>query len=353
MVHTYRELLADRLRYNGKKTQKKNLEVVQKGIPYLEKTKGLDPRMKTQLKKNGVSLQKIMKIEHLEELRHQIKEKNRDVSPEVQTESDFIDLETHRLRVRIYNRSEEIKPVLIFFHSGGFFARDLEVMENPCKRLAQLSGAVVVAVEYRLAPEHPFPAALEDGVAAVRYVVKCAGQLRIDVNKIGLAGNSVGANLAIGVQGAIQKEAPVRYLGLICPLVDLSDVSREIWKLNYCDLTEDQDLIREELTAMRKSLYFIQNVYLKDLQEADSRLVSPLLKKNKKELPPLSVITAEFDFLRLQGETFAEQAALDGGPVRHINYKGMTHGFIKKIGYYPQAEDALREIAEDYQSHIT
>lgn len=222
-------------------------------------------------------------------------------------------------------------------------------MENICKFLAQEANSVVVGVEYRLAPEHPYQDGLNDCFETARYIYENPEEFQIDVDQMGIVGDSVGGNLALGVQ-QLSLEAPweFRYLGMLCPLVDLSDVSRNSWNIKHYDMSKDHELIRQELVTMKDSLSFIQTLYLTNLEDVFLPLVSPLLRHDETKMPPLTMITAEFDFLRIQGEEFSAQLLEAGVPVRHFKYKGMDHAFVRKLGYYPQAADAVKEVSRHF-----
>lgn len=343
--YTQKELTA-RLSKNGTAVKKGNITTVQKGIPFLEKESGLDPRVKDFLTQVKPSLRLPMEMKDLEEIRSQKKIDNIDMSHNIKAEIEYLYLEGRTLKLRVYNRTNTIKPVLIYYHGGGFFDRDEDVIENICKFLAEASNTVVIAVEYRLAPEHPYQHGLNDCLETVRHVYEFPERFRINSSQIGLVGDSVGGNLALGVQHLSREESwEINYIGLFCPLVDLSDISRDSWNITHYSMAVDEELIRRELITMKESLYFIQTLYLENLEDVLIPLVSPLLRENKGRMPPVFVTTAEFDFLRLQAEQFASQLIDRGLPVRHIEYKGMDHAFVRKLGYYPQAYDAIIELA--------
>lgn len=350
--YTHEELTA-RLSGNGKEKKKDNVATVQKGIPFSEAELGLDPRVKDFLKQVNPSIRRPMETKDLEEIRSQKKIENIDMSHNIKAEIEYLYLEDHTLKLRVYNRTNTSKPALIYYHGGGFFDRDEEVIENVCKFLAETSNTVVIAVEYRLAPEYPYQDGLDDCLETVRHVYEFPERFRINSSQIGLVGDSVGGNLALGVQHLSRKEEwRINYIGLFCPLVDLSDISRNSWNIEHYSMAEDEELIRTELIAMKESLYFIQTLYLENLKDVLIPLVSPLLRENKGKMPPVFITTAEFDFLRLQGEQFTSQLMDRGLSVRHIEYKGMAHAFVRKLGYYPQAYDAIIELSAHFNETL-
>ncbi|OHX53902.1 hypothetical protein BB776_01615 [Planococcus salinarum] len=349
MNHTQNELTA-RLNENVTYSTKGKLNIINKEIPFEEGSRGLDPRVRNFLTNEAdPHVRRPLASDDLEITRSRVEINNKDLSKGIHSETTKFSFADHEVPLGIYNQTEERKPVLIYLHGGGFFERDVDVMENICKLLAQEANAVVVGVEYRLAPEHPYQEGLDDCLETVRYIYENAGKFNVETENIGLVGDSVGGNIALGVHHLSKEEKwEISYIGLLCPLVDLSDVSRSTWNLNHYDMTKDSDLIYQELVTMKDSLTFIQSLYLTDLEDVLRPLVSPLLREVKSSLPPITLVTAEFDYLRIQGEEFSAQLVEAGVPVRHIEYKGMDHAFVRKLGYYPQAADAIKEISSHF-----
>lgn len=353
MDYTQEELTA-RLTENVTHSNKGKLSITNKEIPFEEGSRGLDPRVRHFLTTEAdPNVRRPLEMDDLEITRNRVEMHNEDLSTGIHSETMKFSAGDQEIPLEIYNRTADKKPVLIYLHGGGFFERDVDVMKNICKFLAQEAGAVVVGVQYRLAPEHPYHEGLDDCLETVRYIYENAEQFNADPEKIGLVGDSVGGNFALGVHHLSKNEKwTICYIGLLCPLVDLSDVSRNAWDLKHYDTVKDFDLIRQELVTLRESLQFIQSLYLTDLEDALLPLVSPLLRKDKTGLPPITLVTAEFDFLRIQGEDFSAQLTEAGVPVRHIEYKGMDHAFVRKLGYYPQAADAIKEIAGHFLEEL-
>lgn len=350
MTNPMQQDLAARLQENAVVSKKGNLCIINKEIPFQENSRGLDPRVKDFLTNEAEPhIRRPLEIDDLEITRKRVEVNNKDLSNGISTEAMKIPMEGHDIPLNIYNRSTEKKPLLVYFHGGGFFERDMDVMENICKFLAQEADAVVVGVEYRLAPEYPYQDGLDDCFEAARYIYENPEMFHADVDQMGLVGDSVGGNLALGIhQLSLEEKWEIRYIGMLCPLVDLSDVSRNTWNIKHYDMSEDAELIRQELVTMKDSLSFIQALYLTNLADVYRPLVSPLLREDKTTLPPITMVTAEFDFLRIQAEEFSDQLLEAGVPVRHFKYKGMDHAFVRKLGYYPQAADAVKEVASHF-----
>ncbi|MFC4737132.1 alpha/beta hydrolase [Bacillus daqingensis] len=350
MTYTHDEL-TNRLKEKITHTTKGELNILYKGIPFEEERRGLDPRVKRFLMEHvHPGARRPLEIDDLEVTRSKVEVNNRDLSSGIRATKTSVHADRREINVTIYNQQKKPQPVLIYLHGGGFFERDVDVMENVCRLLAQKAEALVVGVEYRLAPEHPYQDGLEDCLEAVKFIYEHADEYGVRTNQIGIVGDSVGANLALAVQHLSTDEPwQICYIGMLCPLVDFSDVSRESWNITHYDLDTDYELIYEELVTLKESLIFIQTLYLTNLEDVHLPLVSPLLRKDKSSLPPITLITAEFDYLRIQGEAFSRQLQKAGVPFRHFEYKGMDHAFVRKLGYYPQAADAISEIAAHFK----
>ncbi|ERG65702.1 alpha/beta hydrolase [Exiguobacterium chiriqhucha] len=251
---------------------------------------------------------------------------------------------------RLYRpRTEETLPAILFFHGGGFFGGTLDTVENPCKLLAEKANALVVSVDYRLAPEHPFPAGLNDCFRAVEWVYDQADELNVRNERIAVAGDSAGGNLATAccLLDRAKQLNRINYQALVYPVVNLGSIPTDDyeWKLDDYEIKHHHDLIRGVVMALGDSDGLLNHVYLQGKAELTDPLVSPLFADDVTGLPPALIITAEYDYLRLEGEAYAHKLARDGVPTRLIQYRGMDHAFMDKLGDYPQAEDCMIEIA--------
>ncbi|MFC4737131.1 alpha/beta hydrolase [Bacillus daqingensis] len=353
MSHTHEELVR-RLEGNIAHSTEDNISILHKEIPFEEGRRGLDPRVKHYLKTEaGLRNRRPMDMEDLEAARRRVELHNWDLSTGVEKTMATIHAENRSLPLSVFRHGKGKKPVVLYLHGGGFFERDVEAMENVCKLLAEKADAVVAAVHYRLAPEHPYQEGLNDCLEAARYLYDHAEEWNMDRSKFGLIGDSVGGNLALGLHQLSGREPwEITYIGMFCPLVDLSELSRNTWRINDYNMIEDADLIYRELVTMKDSLMFVQSLYLENLEDVYRPLVSPLLRKDKSTFPPMTIITAEYDYLRVQAEAFSKQLAEAQVPVRHFRYKGMDHAFVRKLGYYPQAADAINEISKHFQHEV-
>lgn len=241
---------------------------------------------------------------------------------------------TGNVAVRIYRPQNEhpgAQPCLIFYHGGGWAVGDLDTHDHMCRHLAHGSGAIVIAVDYRLAPEHKFPAALEDCLAAVHWVVNSAEELAIDPARIAIGGDSAGGNLSAAVTIALRdSNGPKLALQLLLyPAVDF---------------TADNESIRENATGYlltRAALEMFTDLYLPNRAARSDPRASPLLQRNHADLPRAFVQTAEFDPLRDEGRDYAEALMAAGCPVEYKCYPGVVHGFARMGAKVDAAMTAL------------
>ena len=206
-------------------------------------------------------------------------------------------------------------PVVVFFHGGGWVIGDLETHDAICHRLAAGVPALVVSVDYRLAPEHPFPAAVEDVDAATRWVADHAAELGGDPARLAVAGDSAGGNLAAVAARHARDDGPaIAFQLLVYPGTDMTR-SLPSHQENGTGYLLDSDAIT----------YFL-GCYLGDTDPRDPD-ASPLFAPDLSGLPPALVVTAEFDPLRDEGEAYADRLREAGVDVTTSRYDGMIHGF--------------------------
>jgi acetyl esterase len=226
-------------------------------------------------------------------------------------------------------------PLLVYYHGGGFTYGDLDTHDGVCRILCRHGGAHVVAVDYRLAPEHPFPAAVDDARAALRWAFANAGRLGADPGRVGVGGDSAGGNLAaVTSQLAARDGGPAPALQLlIYPATDMSTrhSSRELFREGF--LLNDPEMD-----------WFTDNYLGKARTDVADPRASPLLADDLSGLAPAFVVTAAFDPLRDEGEAYAAALRAAGTPVTLRRFPGFIHGLINGAGVSRTARDALVEI---------
>lgn len=225
-------------------------------------------------------------------------------------------------------------PALVYFHGGGFVIGDLETHDALCRTLANESGAKVVAVDYRLAPEHKYPAAADDCYAATKWVESNAAALGVDPNRIAVGGDSAGGNLAAVVcQQAKQKGNPhLVFQLLIYPVTQ------------YRANTESMKSFAEGYFLERRTMdwFFDQYTDAATVNPNDPRL-SPLAASDLAGLPRAYVVTAGFDPLRDEGKAYADKLNRAGVAAVYVDYPSMIHGFFNMSAVLPQARQAIAD----------
>jgi acetyl esterase/lipase len=232
---------------------------------------------------------------------------------------------------------EAVLPGLLFFHGGGWVAGDFATHDGLCRRLASAAGCRIIAVDYRRAPEHPFPAAFDDALAAAHWVAARAGALGVDAARLAVGGDSSGGGLAAAVALAA-RDAGAPHLALqvlICPIVDAGRTtgSREAFADGY--------FISRAAVARDLAAYLPAGAGARDPR------VSPLRAADLSRLPPAIVHTAEFDPFRDEGEAYAERLRAAGAQVRCERHAGQIHYFYAMAQAIPAAHAAAALIGAE------
>jgi acetyl esterase len=233
-------------------------------------------------------------------------------------------------------------PMLVYLHGGGWVVGDLDTHDQPCRFLAREAGMLVLSVDYRRAPEHQFPAPVEDCLAALRFAIDDAGQLGADPARVAVGGDSAGANLAAAVTRLCAIEggpAPALQL-LIYPVTDLSR-KRESYRL-----------FREGFFLTESHMDWYRAHYLPDEAAATDPRASPVLASDLAALPPAHVVTAGFDPLRDEGEDYAGLLRDAGVRVRLKRERGLIHGFVNAATAGRASRRAMLEIASALRSGL-
>jgi acetyl esterase len=238
------------------------------------------------------------------------------------------------IRVRVYTPAGRGPlPVLVYFHGGGFVLCSLDSHDGTCRSLANAAGAVVVSVDYRLAPEHRFPAAPEDCFAAAQWVARNAAEIGGDPARIAVGGDSAGGNLAaVTALMARDRGGPsLRFQLLIYPVTDFA-FGTASYRENATGYFLTTDMMK-----------WFWGQYLADPRSGAEPYASPLRAKDLRRLPPALCITAGYDPLRDEGEAYARRLSDAGVAATLTRYDGMFHGFF---GMDAQLDAAKRAIAE-------
>jgi acetyl esterase len=243
--------------------------------------------------------------------------------------------------VRIYRPVDGVLPALVYFHGGGWSIGDLNSADPMCRRLAAEAGCVVVSVDYRLAPEHPFPAAVEDGYAATAEVVRHAGRYGVRPGAVAVAGDSAGGNLAT-VTARLARDDGITLVHqlLMCPNTDSG--------LDSPSFTE----FGEGYGLSAASMAYFFGHYLGLADRSDPR-IAPLRAGDLSGMPPATIMTAEYDILRDEGEEYARALAAAGVPVELRRFDGMVHNFVTLPEVFDDATTARAWAVERLRQAFT
>jgi acetyl esterase len=235
-------------------------------------------------------------------------------------------------------------PIVLYFHGGGFVTCDLDTHDAVCREMAARTGAAVLSVAYRLAPEARFPAASDDCLAATRWALEHARELAMDPGRIAVAGDSAGGNLAaVTCLRARDEGGPnIAAQVLLYPVTDYHTPGTP----SYREKGEGYGLSREDMR-------WFWEQYLEHEKQAGHPHASPLRAESLAGLPPALVITAEHDPLRDEGEAYARRLAEEGVETRLVRYPDVMHGFFGNVGLQEEAGQAMEEVAAWLRRHLS
>lgn len=236
-----------------------------------------------------------------------------------------------------------VLPALVYFHGGGWVIGDLDTHDSLCRELANLSGCAVVAVDYRLAPEHRFPAAVDDALAATRWVRKEAPALGIDASRMAVGGDSAGGNLAAVVAIAAREtgDLPLAFQLLIYPITDARRAHP-----SYATNGQGYALTSD-------SMQYFHDHYIDDARHDLDWRASPLLHKNLAGLPPALVLTAGYDPLHDEGLDYARALTEAGNRAVCVCFERQIHGFALMGRLLDEAHTAVALCASELRRALT
>ncbi|MDY6806983.1 MAG: alpha/beta hydrolase [Cyanobacteriota bacterium] len=232
-------------------------------------------------------------------------------------------------------------PVLVYFHGGGYAIGNLDMVDSICRTLTNGAECVVVSVEYRLAPEDKFPAAIEDGYSATLWAAENATAINGDACRMAVGGESAGGNLAavVALMARDRCQPSLIYQLLIYPVTHHTSLS-----------TESRRLYAEDYFLTADSIAWYAKQYLPTAEDGKNTYASPLLAEDLTNLPPALIITAELDPLRDEGEAYGDRLREAGVPVKVSRYDGTIHAFINLAGMLTLGQKALKEAASDLKA---
>ncbi|MFC7222458.1 alpha/beta hydrolase [Halalkalicoccus sp. GCM10025322] len=239
---------------------------------------------------------------------------------------------------RLYAPAGRGHPLIVFLHGGGWVLGGLESYDGVCRALSNVADCAVLSVDYRLAPEHPFPAAVEDAYAAVEWADRHADRINCDPDQIAIAGDSAGGNLAAAVSlMARDRGGPeIAHQSLLYPAVASPAVH---------DFPSHEENAEGYLLEGASVEWFLER-YVPNPVDHRNAYFAPLLARDLSGLPPATVLTAGFDPLRDEGREYADRLESVGVPVEHHEYEGMIHGFVSLLDQLDAARDGIETVGE-------
>ncbi len=234
-------------------------------------------------------------------------------------------------------------PLVVYFHGGGWTVGNIEVADRPCRSLANASGCMVASAQYRLGPESKFPAAPEDCYAATRWLAENAAELGADPERVAVAGDSAGGNLAavVALMARDRGGPALAYQLLIYPAVEADP--------DFPSVRENA----EGYLLQKGSMEWFWGHYLADPADGANPYASPLRADDLSGLPPALVVTCEFDPLRDEGEEYGRKLEEAGVPVKVSRYDGMIHGFFWMAGVMDKTSVLLDEMSGELRATLT
>lgn len=253
---------------------------------------------------------------------------------------------------RVYKKEglKENLPCIVYIHGGAFIGGSLDVSENPCKLIAEGINGIVISVDYSLAPEKPYPVGLNDCRKVVEYIEENNFLYGIDKNKIGIVGESAGANLATIVAN---ENSNIKFQGLVYPVVTFVDKNPFFnWDIDLYENPYKEEKIYNFINSLRNCEDLVQKLYIQ--RELDPRRedLSPIFNKNLSKAKKTLIAVSEYDYLRVQGEAYGKLIHKAGVETKIIRYEGVNHAFLDNLGIYPQAEDTINEIVKEFLDAI-
>jgi acetyl esterase len=251
-----------------------------------------------------------------------------------------VDVDADGVPARLYAKSVQA-PVFVYVHGGGWCFGSIETSDRMCRRIADRSGCAVLSVGYRLAPEHIFPAGLEDVETVLGYVRREGGALGVDPSRLAIGGDSAGGLLAT-VVARRQRDAatPLDHQVLVYPMIDPMMASESYAEVSGYGMD-------------RASLQLAWDTFVPDAALRYTPDLAPLAVPDLSGMPSTLLITAEYDVLRDEGADYADALLAAGVPVVHVRYAGVNHGFARKLAVFDAARACVDQIAADLRAALS
>jgi acetyl esterase len=248
------------------------------------------------------------------------------------------------IRIRIYRPTlESDLPLTMFFHGSGFVICSLDTHDDMCRQICNRSGTIVVSVDYRLAPENPYPAAPDDCRAATLWTARNGARLGADVRRLAVCGDSAGGAMAAIVSLRTRDEGgpPIKAQVLVYPVTD-----------HYSARHPSYEARGEGYGLRRDEMQWFWDLYLPEAMDAGHAYVSPARAPDLTGMPPSYIVTAEYDVLRDEGERYAAALRAAGVPVELKRYHDMNHGFLNWVGLVDRATEAMDDLGAWMRANV-
>lgn len=295
---------------------------------------GLNPKIEAFLKEvnaHPISLESVSPEQFRNQARMQEDAPKQEVA---KVEDSQIELHDRTLPIRIYRSENKTQPALVFYHGGGWVVGSIDSHDATCREIANLADCTVISVDYRLAPEHKFPAAVEDAYDSFQWIAANADRLGIDQDKIAVGGDSAGGNLAT----------------VLCLIAEEKNGQKPVFQLllypSIGYIGEEPASLRENAEGYlltKRLMNWFRSHYYRTEADRLNPYASPVHSELLHTLPPAAILTAQYDPLRDEAQAYAERLKQVGVDVFVKNYEGLIHGFA---GFTAEVEEAYQAVAE-------
>ncbi len=346
----YQECLSQ-LQNRSQKEFINGLEITIKPIPETDQTGIPDPRVlkryRQPLPPFSVADTKQITMEEVKILRSRMGCVSQDLSSGVKTKQKLLALKSGNVPVWLYTpQSTGKKHLICYFHGGAFYGGTTRVVENACRLLADRANAVVMSVDYALAPENRFPVGLQQCWQAVQWAHDHASQLDILPDKIAVAGDSAGGNIAaacciLDTKRIIKLQLLLYPVFMINPDIDFG------WSKDVYAKNTETEVLEMMVSEVKDAMKYVYSLYPDKPEDLYNLLISPFLAADYRIFPKTFIASSEFDYLRQEEELFGMRLAAAGVPTKFFRYKGMPHAFFEHTGEFPQAEDCTEEMVKE------
>lgn len=336
------------------KTYTKNvdgLDIIIKPVPDDERENVVDPRVveTTKIKMTVKALDSHSKFSLYHSRVRPDKVSYDITSTNIMEQEDLVEINgSHAIDVYTFTPEnyQVNRPVLLYLHGGGWMTGDVAEFRMAMRFICEQSGCKVIFPEYRLAPENPYPAAIEDCHAILEWIYENADTLEVDKNKIMIAGDSAGGNLTNSCLYLDKDKHHIHYAYEFYSAMDSnSEKYEEIYSDDLFPVIDEHKVYAQNRINRIRFSNGPGNLYLRDKVSIDDPIVSIINDEDLSWLPEMTLICGQYDFLRLSNDAFVKKARTFNANIRYMWYLGCDHGFMEKVGVLPQAEEVLLDLS--------